>query len=55
MYTKDQALIKMARAHHWGPWDLNQSLEEEIPDDKKEIGKKKQKISPQILQIIKDM
>lgn len=53
-YTKDQALIKMARAHHWGPWDLNQSLEEEIPDDKKEIGKKKQKISPQILQIIKD-
>ena len=53
-YTKEQSMLKMARAHHWGPWDLNQSLEEEIPDDKKEIGKKKQKISPQILQIIKD-
>ena len=30
-------------------------LEEEIPDQKREIGKKKSKISPQILQIIKDM
>ena len=39
---------------YWGPWDLNVSLEEEIPDDKREIGKKKLRISPKILQIIKD-
>ena len=53
-YDAEESLLKMASYHHWGPWDLNMSLEEEIPDDKREIGKKKLRISPKILQIIKD-
>ena len=53
-YNAEDSLLKMASHRHWGPWDLNMSLEEEIPDDKREIGKKKLKISSKILQTIKD-
>jgi len=53
-YNAEDSLLKMAKHHHWGPWDLNVSLEEEIPDDKREIGKKKLKISPKILLAIKN-
>ena len=53
-YNAEDSLLKMAKNHHWGPWDLNMSLEEEIPDEQREIGKKKLKISPKILQTIKD-
>ena len=53
-YNAEDSLLKMAKYHHWGPWDLNMSLEEEIPDENREIGKKKLRISPKILQIIKD-
>ena len=53
-YNAEDSLLKMAKNRHWGPWDLNMSLEEEIPDDKREIGKKKLKISPKILLAIKN-
>ena len=53
-YDKTQTMVKMLKNKHWGPWDLNMSLEEELPDEKKEIGKKKLKISPKMLQIAKD-
>ena len=54
-YDKEQSIIKMARYKHWGPWDLDESLLEEIPDEKKEIGIKKMKISSKELKIIKDL
>ena len=53
-YDKEKTMVNMLKYRHWGPWDLNSSLVEEIPDDKKEIGKKKLRISPKILQTIKD-
>ena len=53
-YNAEDSLLKMAKYHHWGPWDLNMSLEEEIPDENREIGKKKLRISPKILLIIKN-
>ena len=53
-YDKEKTMVNMLKYKHWGPWDLNSSLVEEIPDDKKEIGKKKLRISPKILQTIKD-
>ena len=53
-YDSTQGLVNMLKHKHWGPWDLNMSLEEEIPDEQREIGKKKLKISPKILQTIKD-
>ena len=52
-YDKEQSLLKMAKYHHWGPWDLNMSLEEEIPDEPGEIGKKKLKLSSSELKSIK--
>ena len=45
----------MGKHHHWGPWELNESLEEELPDEKKEIGNKKMKISSKELKIIKNI
>ena len=53
-YDKEKTMVNMLKYKHWGPWELNSSLVEEIPDDKKEIGKKKLRISPKILQTIKD-
>ena len=53
-YNAEDSLLKMAKHHHWGPWDLNMSLEEEIPDNKREIGKKKLRISSKELNIIKN-
>ena len=52
-YDKEQSLLKMAKYHHWGSWDLNMSLEEEIPDEPGEIGKKKLKLSSSELKSIK--
>ena len=54
-YNKDQTLNKLAKYKHWGPWDLNEALEEELPDVKKEIGNKKMKISSKELKIIKNI
>ena len=53
-YDQEESMLKMARYHHWGPWDLDESLMEEIPDEQGEIGKKKLGIPPQILQIIQN-
>jgi len=53
-YDKEKTLINLVKYKHWGPWDLNLSLEEEIPDDRKEIGKKRLRVSPKMLQTIKD-
>ena len=53
-YNMKESMLKMGKHHHWGPWDLNQALEEEIPDEKKEIGNKKMKISSKELKMIKN-
>ena len=53
-YDKEQSILKMARYHHWGPWDLDESLMEEIPDEKKEIGKPKVKIPSKELKMIRE-
>jgi len=52
-YTVEESLLKLARYKHWGPWDLDESLMEEIPDEPKEIGKKKLKLSSSELKSIK--
>ena len=52
-YNAEDSLLKMAKHQHYGPWDLDMSLEEEIPDNKREIGKKKIRISSKELNIIK--
>tara|TARA_R110000737_G_scaffold224319_3_gene239307 strand:+ start:60 stop:521 length:462 start_codon:yes stop_codon:yes gene_type:complete len=53
-YTKKETLAALVKHKHYGPWDLKDSLDEEIPDEKKEIGKKKLRISPKVLQRMKD-
>ena len=53
-YDKEKTMVNMLKYKHWGPWDLNSSLVEEIPDDRKEIGKKRLRVSPKMLQTIKD-
>ena len=53
-YTAEEALINMAKNMHWGPWDLDDSLEENLPDSKREIGKEKLRIAPDELQTIKN-
>ena len=44
-YDKEQSLINMAKRLHWGPWDLDESLMEEIPDAPAEVGTKHVSIS----------
>jgi len=53
-YAKEDCLIKMLKHGHWGPWDLNDSLDEGIPDETHEIGKKKSRIPSKTLNTIKD-
>ena len=51
---KEDCLIKMLKHSHWGPWDLNDSLDEGIPNEVTEIGKKKSRIPSNTLNTIKD-
>ncbi len=53
-YDKDDCLIKMLKHSHYGPWDLNDSLDENIPDEAKEIGKEKSRIPRNLLNTIKN-
>jgi len=53
-YDKDDCLIKMLKHSHYGPWDLNDSLDEGIPDEVKEIGKENIRISKDDLEKAKD-
>jgi len=53
-YDKDDCLIKMLKHSHYGPWDLNDSLDENIPDEAKEIGKEKARIPRNLLNTIED-
>ena len=53
-YDKDDCLIKMLKYSHYGPWDLNDSLDENIPDEAKEIGKEKSRIPRNLLNTIKN-
>ena len=53
-YDKDDCLIKMLKHSHYGPWDLNDNLDENIPDEVKEIGKEKSRIPRNLLNTIKD-
>jgi 5'(3')-deoxyribonucleotidase len=53
-YVKEDCLIKMLKHSHWGPWDLNDSLDEGIPDETHEIGKIKSRIPSKTLNTIKD-
>ena len=53
-YDKDDCLIKMLKHSHYGPWDLNDSLDENIPDEAKEIGKETSRIPRNLLNTIKN-
>ena len=54
-YDHEEALVNMLKEYHWGPWDLSTMLDERLPDDNSEIGKKKLKIgSKELLQIKKE-
>ena len=45
-------MINMLKHGHWGPWDLNDVLDEEIPDETNEIGKQNIRISKDDLNLI---
>ena len=53
-YTKKETMSALVKYKHYGPWDLNKSLDEEIPNQKKEIGKKKLRISSEVLRRAKE-
>jgi 5'(3')-deoxyribonucleotidase len=44
-YEKEKTMINMLKHSNWGPWDLNDSLDEGIPDEMREIGKENIRIS----------
>jgi 5'(3')-deoxyribonucleotidase len=44
-YNKEQSLLNIVKHGHWGPWDLDESLMEEIPNDPAEVGKRHVSIS----------
>lgn len=52
-YNHEEALVNMLKEYHWGPWDLSTMLGERLPDDNREVGKKKLKIGRKELQLIK--
>ena len=51
-YDSTEGLVNMLKHHHWGPWDLSTMLGEKLPEDDREVGKKKLKISRKELQQI---
>ena len=53
-YTKKETMAALVKHGHYGPWDLNKALDEEIPNQKKEIGKKKLKIPAKVLRKAKE-
>ena len=53
-YEKEKTMINMLKHSNWGPWDLNDSLDENIPDEMKEIGKENIRISKDELEKAKD-
>ena len=53
-YDKKETMAALVKYKHYGPWHLNKSLDEQIPDKKKEIGKKKSRIPSEVLRIAKD-
>ena len=50
-YTSEEAIKWMMKSKHWGPWQMSGDtvMAEEIPDDKREIGRKRIPISKKIL------
>ena len=50
-YTSEEAIKWMMKTKHWGPWQMSGDtvMAEEIPDDKKEIGRKRIPIPKKIL------
>lgn len=55
-YTTEETMKNMAESGHYGPWDSKQwnvsQVSENIPEEKKEIGRQKIKISRKELNII---
>ena len=55
-YSPKEAARFMSEEEHWGPWEMSGdpvSVNEDIPDDKKEIGDKKLKIKSKDMKHIK--
>ena len=50
-YTSEEAIKWMMKSKHWGPWQMSGDtvMAEEIPDNKREIGRKKIPIPKDIL------
>jgi len=56
-YTPKEAIKWMMKSKHWGPWEMTgdtvEMFNEEIPDDKREIGRKNIPISKrELMQLI---
>tara|TARA_R110000796_G_scaffold123761_1_gene238118 strand:- start:1321 stop:1758 length:438 start_codon:yes stop_codon:yes gene_type:complete len=50
-YTSEEAIKWMMKSKHWGPWQMSGDtvMAEEIPDDRREIGRKRIPIPKKIL------
>lgn len=54
-YNYIEMTRKLRTTMHYGPWDLDENLEESVGiDDKRRIGKKRKKISPQLLAALQE-
>ena len=55
-YTPKESAKWMSEEEHWGPWEMSGdavAINEDIPDDRKEIGKKEVKIKNKEMKNIK--
>jgi|TARA_B100001971_G_C18179022_1_gene531639 hypothetical protein len=53
-YSKNKSMMKLLKNNHYGPWDLNSKLDENIPDNNRGIGKKKMRIGRKEIEKIKN-
>jgi hypothetical protein len=54
VYTYQEMKKKLTSTHHYGPWDLDERLEETTISSKRQIGKRNRKISPSLLSALKE-
>jgi len=54
VYTYQEMKKKLTSTRHYGPWDLDERLEETTISSKRQIGKRNRKISPSLLSALKE-
>ena len=54
-YSYSEMKKKLISTGHYGPWDLDESLEESVGiGDKRKIGKRRKRVSPELLSMLKE-